>query len=72
MHKTYEWNSTNKFPEGLKTGYTTGAGACHSSIFKIENVELLVVFLGGEKTKDYDSRWEEVPKLAVWAFNMLK
>ena len=74
--KSYDWQNTNKildpdFCIGAKTGHTSSAGSCLSAVFSVDGLELAVVYMGGEKTREFDSRFEDVPKLAIWAYETL-
>jgi D-alanyl-D-alanine carboxypeptidase len=76
--KTYDWRNTNKLLDteksyciGVKTGYTSGAGSCLASAWNLEGIELVIIFMGGERTSSYDSRFEETPKLAIWAYEII-
>ena len=56
---------------GVKTGTTASAGGCLAAQFEVGGVGVIVVYMGGEKTKDNDARFDEVPKLALWALETL-
>lgn len=71
--KEFIWKSGNsllsKGFNGVKPGWTPAAGPCVASSFEKDNLHLIIVVIN---TKTKDSRWVEVPKLALWAINRLQ
>lgn len=62
--KLFEWKNSNQlldtqdsesFCIGVKTGFTPGAGSCLSALFRVGELELIVIFMGGDKNSEYDS-----------------